>query len=58
MKLKVEKDFNDKITGAYHKAEEVIEVDEERAEELLNHPLGLVTKVKEPKKASKAKSQK
>ena len=60
MKLKIERQFRDKITGVLHKVDDVIEVDEERGNELVNDDRGLVTLIKEktaskPKTASKSK---
>ena len=53
MKLKVLKVFNDKYTGQLYKINDVIEVNEERAKEILNHPLELVEEVVEELEAAK-----
>ena len=58
MKLKVVKAFKDKETGEMRKVGEVIEVTDERGEELLNHPLELVSESKEVKKPRKKKADK
>ena len=71
MKLKVEKQFRDKLSGELRMVDDVFEVDEVRGKELLEHPMELVTVVAEdvkkeekskpkskPKTASKAKSKK
>ena len=67
MKIKVEKQFRDKITGDLRNVGDVFEAEDERGRELLNDPRELVTLVKEdkdeekPKKstrANKAKSKK
>ena len=50
MKLKVEVQYRDRITKELMKVDDVFEVDEERGKELLSHPLGLVSEVKETKK--------
>lgn len=53
MKLKVEKQFRDKVTGQLHKVNDVFSVDDERGAELLNHPMGLVSVSEEkPKKTA------
>lgn len=52
MKLKVEMSFKDKYTGELYAVDEVIEVDKDRADELLSDPRELVTVVKEEKKSS------
>lgn len=57
MKLKVLKAFRDKTNGEMKKVDEVIEVSEERGQELLAHPLKLVSEVKE-KKPRKKKADK
>lgn len=54
MKLKVLKKFRDKNTKELYKAGSVIEVDDERGEELLSHEAKLVEEVK-AKKAPKKK---
>lgn len=59
MKLKVLKKFRDKNTKELYKVGDVIEADDARAEELLNHEAGLVEEVKvkvsKPKKTTKTK---
>lgn len=57
MKLKVLRAFRDKTNGEMKEVDEVIEVSEERGQELLAHPLKLVSEVKE-KKPRKKKSEK
>lgn len=62
MKLKVEKQFRDKITGDLRKVGDIFEADEERAKTLLDDSRELVTLVKEdaekPKKTRSKKSAK
>jgi acetolactate synthase small subunit len=53
MKLKVEKQFRDKVTGQLHKVNDVFSVDDERGAELLNHPMGLVSVSKEAEEKPK-----
>ena len=59
MKLKVLKKFRDKNTKELYEVGVVIEADDARAEELLNHEAGLVEEVKvkvsKPKKTTKTK---
>lgn len=55
MKLKVEKQFRDKISGELRKIDDVFEVDDERGAELLNHPMGLVTISEDKEEKPKAK---
>ncbi len=55
MKLKVEKQFRDKITGDLRKVGDTFEAEEERAKELLNDFRELVTLVKEDTKESEEK---
>ena len=47
MKLKVLKVFSDKYTNELYKVNDVLEVSEERAKEILNHQLELVEKIEE-----------
>lgn len=54
MKLRVEKEFIDKNTHEKHFVGEVIEVDEERANELLSDHRNLVKEEKKPSKRKKA----
>lgn len=64
MKIKVEKQFRDKITGELRNVGDVFEAEEERGRELLDDPRELVTLVKEdkdeekPKKSTRAKKAK
>lgn len=61
MKLKVEKQFRDKITNELHEVGDVFEVDEARGKELLSDSRKLVSavveEVEKPKKTSKAKKK-
>ena len=58
MKLKVLKSFKDKNSGEMYKAGQTIEVEDERGQELLAHPLKLVEEVKAKKVVRKKKSEK
>ena len=58
MKLNVEKQFRDKISGKLLKVGDVIEVDDARGAELLGHPMELVTVVAEEAEKPKAKATK
>ena len=58
MKLKIEADFYDRITGELHKAGAVAEFDEDRAAELLADKRGLVSKAPDPKKTPAKKPAK
>lgn len=51
MKLKVEKRFRDKLTGALHIVDDIIEVSDKRGEELLADERNFVTKFVEDKPA-------
>ncbi len=42
MKLKIVRRFSDRLTGEAYSVGQVIDVDDARAEELLDHPLGVV----------------
>ena len=57
MKLKVEKEFRDKITGVLHKVDDVFEVEKERADELLADSRNLVTLIKEEVKKTTSKTK-
>lgn len=57
MKLKVEKQFRDKITGELHKVNDVFEVDDARGAELLGDNRNLVTQIKEAASKPKAKAK-
>lgn len=57
MKLKVEKQFRDKITGKLHEINSVFEVDDERGRELLGDDRNLVTQIKETAAKPKAKAK-
>ena len=58
MKLKVEKKFRDKNTKELYEVGQTIEVDDERAEELLSHKAGLVSEAKAKKVAKKPTKKK
>lgn len=55
MKLKIEKEFVDKITNAKYKVGDVVEFEDDRAKELVSDFRKLVSKVKEEKTTSKTK---
>ena len=58
MKLKTNYELKDKMTDKIHKVGSVFEVENERGEELLSHPSGLVSLIEEdeePKKVKKSK---
>lgn len=42
MQLRIVRRFSDRLTGEAYSVGQVIEVDDARAEELLDHPLGVV----------------
>lgn len=52
-KLKINKDFKDKYNDTHYKANEVIEFEDNRAEELLADKRGLVSEVKTTKRKIK-----
>ena len=45
MKIKVLKRFHDKVTGEVHEVGEVVEVTDQRGEEITSNPLGVAEKV-------------
>ena len=55
MKLRIEKVFRDKGTGELYKVGEVHEFSDERAEEILRHPMELVSRFEEPAQEEKPK---
>lgn len=57
MKLRIEKVFRDKETGELYKVGEVHEFSDERAEEILRHPMELVSKFEEPAQEEKPKKK-
>lgn len=59
MKLKVVKDFNDRITGKLHKIGDILnDVEKARGEELLDSPHKVVTLIREDKVVDEKKSSK
>lgn len=62
MKLNIEKEFVDKISGELHKVGDIIKVEQARGEELLADTRNLVSiceeKVEEPPKAKKSSEEK
>lgn len=58
IKLKVLKQFHDKVTGELYKAGSVIEVTEDRAKEILSSPLKVAELVEGEKLETRARRKK